>query len=99
MDVHFLFQGQRFVWDQEKACSNLAKHGVTFEIASQVFFDPFVRICEASIDEEQRDAAIGLVEDWSVLFVVHTWREEEAIRIVSARAATAQERRWYENNN
>jgi hypothetical protein len=99
MDVHFLFQGQLFVWDQVKACSNLAKHGVTFEAASQVFFDPFVRIYEASIDEERRDAAIGLIEDWSLLFVVHTWREEEAIRIVSARAATAQERRWYEDSN
>jgi uncharacterized DUF497 family protein len=99
MDVYFLLQGQRFVWDSEKASSNLSKHGVSFEAASQVFFDPFVRVLEASSDEEQRDAAIGLTEDWSLLFVVHVWREEDAIRIVSARLATAQERRWYEDSD
>ena len=98
MDVYFLYRGQRFVWDSEKASSNARKHGVTFEVACQVFFDPFVRMIDASPDEEGRDAAIGFAEDWSLLFVVHTWREEDTFRIVSARAATTQERRWYEDS-
>ena len=98
MDLHFLFHGQRFVWDSEKASSNAGKYGVSFEVACQVFFDPFIRIEDASIREEQRDAAIGLTEDWAVLFVVHLQREGETIRIISARPATAQERRRYEDS-
>jgi uncharacterized DUF497 family protein len=41
MDLHFLYFGQRFVWNSEKAFSNAAKHRVSFEVACQVFFDPF----------------------------------------------------------
>ena len=98
MDIHFLHLGQRFVWDAEKAASNQNKHGVSFEVASQVFFDPFFRMEDATDGDEQRDAAIGLTEDWSLLFVVHLVREAENIRILSARPTTAQERRSYENS-
>ncbi len=98
MDVYFLYHGQRFVWDSEKASSNTSKHGVSFESACQVFFDPFMRIEDASVGEEERDAAIGLAEDWTLLFVVHMLREGGTIRIISARPATAQERRSYEDS-
>ncbi len=97
MDVFFLCQGQRFVWDSEKASSNASKHGIGFETACQVFFDPFVRIEDAAVTEEKREAAIGLAEDWSLLFVVHMLRESETIRIISARPATPQERKSYED--
>jgi uncharacterized DUF497 family protein len=98
MDIHFLFHGQRFVWDSEKASINLSKHGVSFEVACQIFFDPFLRLEDASTGEEERDAAIGLTEDWTLLFVVHILREGETIRIISARPATAPERRSYEDS-
>ena len=98
MDLLFLYGGQRFVWDLEKASINLDKHGIAFEKACQVFFDPFVRLEDASDRGEPRSAAIGLTEDWSMLFVVHMWREGDSIRIVSARLATAQERRSYEDS-
>jgi uncharacterized protein len=98
MDIYFLFHGQRFVWDSEKASINFAKHSVSFELACQVFFDPFVRIEDASAGEEQREAAVGLTEDWSLLYVVHILREGDAIRIISARQATAPERRSYEDS-
>jgi hypothetical protein len=98
MDVFFLYQGQRFVWDSEKASGNISKHGVGFETACQVFFDPFVRVEDASVAEEKREAAIGLAEDWSLLFVVHMLRESETIRIISARSATLLERRSYEDS-
>ena len=98
MDIHFLFRGQRFVWDSEKASINLSKHGVSFEVACQIFFDPFLRLEDASTGEEERDAAIGLTEDWTLLFVVHILREGETIRIISARPATAPERRSYEDS-
>jgi hypothetical protein len=97
MDIHFLYHGLRFVWDLEKASSNAGKHGVSFEVACQVFFDPFIRIVDASAGGEQRDAAVGLTEDWSLLYVVHILREGDTIRIISARLATAQERREYED--
>jgi len=98
MDVNFLHLGQRFVWDSEKASSNAGKHGVSFEVACQVFFDPFIRIEDASGGGERREAAIGLTEDWVLLFVVHMVREDEAIRIISARPATAHERKSYEDS-
>jgi uncharacterized DUF497 family protein len=97
MDLAFLYQGQRFVWDIEKASKNLAKHGVTFEEACQVFFDPLLRVEDASVGGEHRDAVLGLTENWNLLFVVHMLREDDAIRIISARPATAPERRAYEN--
>ena len=99
MDIHFLLRGQRFVWDSEKASSNESKHGVAFEAACEVFFDPFIRIEDASVGGEQREAAIGLTEDWTLLFVVHMLREGDLLRLISARPATAQERRSYEDGD
>lgn len=98
MDVFFTFSGQRFRWDAEKALSNLAKHGIRFEQACEVFFDPFVCLVDATADEEPREAALGLAEDWTLLFVVHAVREAGVIRIISARPATRGERRVYEND-
>jgi uncharacterized DUF497 family protein len=98
MDIYFLLQGQRFVWNSEKASSNAEKHGVKFEIACEVFFDPFICIGDATVDEEVRDAAVGLTEDWTLLFVVHLLREGDTIRIISARPTTAWERRAYEDS-
>jgi hypothetical protein len=81
----------------EKAHSNFAKHGVRFEQACEVFFDPFVRLLDATAEGEVRTAALGLTEDWALLFVVHGVREGEVIRIISARPATGAERRLYED--
>ncbi len=95
MGVTFEIQGQVFEWDLRKASANLRKHNVSFEKACEVFFDPFVRLVDASERGESREAAIGLAEDWTRLFVVHVIRQE-AIRIISARPATSSERRDYE---
>lgn len=99
MDVFYLHQGQQFVWDAEKSAVNLAKHGIRFETACEIFLDPFVRDTDASVDEEPRTAAIGVTEDWKLLFVVHLIREDDFIRIISARPVTARERRFYEDSN
>lgn len=98
MEYEYLRQGQRFVWDNAKAAANLEKHGIDFEEACEVFFDPFLRLEDASVPNETRDAAIGLTEDWKLVLVVHLRRENDAIRVISARAATAQERRAYEDS-
>jgi len=98
MDIHFLYLGQHFVWDSEKASSNLSKHGLSSEQSCQIFFDPLIRLEDAGIGEEERNAAIGLTEDWTLLFVVHAIREGETIRIISARSATSPERRRCEDS-
>ena len=85
-----------FVWNREKAESNLRKHGVYFEAACEVFFDPFIRLLHSqTIGGEERESAIGMTEDWTLLVVVYALREQ-SIRIISARPATPQERKTYE---
>jgi hypothetical protein len=97
MDAQYELRGQTFEWDLEKAAANLLKHQVAFETACEVFFDPFLVLVDAGDDEESRDAAIGLTDDWSLLVVVHVVRQAGTLRIVSARPATPSERRKYEN--
>ena len=97
MDKFFERNGISFVWDREKAGKNVEKHGVTFQQAVSAFFDPFLRIVDASSEEEVRDAIIGMDENWDLLFVVHIIVEDDRVRVVSARKATRSERRDYEN--
>jgi uncharacterized DUF497 family protein len=97
VDVDFHYDGQRFVWDTQKADVNKIKHGTAFEQACSVFFDPFAAYEDASINAERRQAAIGHSEDSALLFVVHLVQEDDAIRIISAREATREERRLYED--
>ena len=97
MDVQFELQGVIFVWDETKATTNRTKHGVSFEQAAEVFFDPFVRVMDASVDGQFRSAAVGLDDHWNLLFVVHIESEGDAFRIISARRATPHERREYES--
>ncbi len=74
------------------------KHdGVTFQQAAQVFFDPLLVVVDASRNNEARDAVIGLDIRWNLLYVVYIERENDTIRIVSARKATRQEREYYES--
>lgn len=96
MDERNEVKGITFVWDADKAGSNLSKHGVSFIKATQVFFDPFLRVTDAGTGEEIRDAVIGMDERWNLLFVVHIEVEGDAIRIISARGANRSERHFYE---
>jgi len=97
VDVRYTLHGQTFEWNATKAATNLRKHGVSFEKACEVFFDPFLRLAGAGGEGEAREAAIGLTEDWTLLFVVRIVRRANAIRIISARPATAVERKRYEH--
>jgi uncharacterized DUF497 family protein len=47
--------------------------------------------------DEERDAVIGLDRRWNLLYVVYIERENEIIRIISARKATRKEREYYES--
>jgi hypothetical protein len=87
----------RFEWDEDKAASNVTKHGVTFDEASTVFSDPLAVIFE---DEEHspdeiREIIIGHSILERLLLVSFTERGEESVRIISVRKATKRERRDY----
>jgi uncharacterized protein len=98
MNVYFVLNGITFIWDDEKAQINPTNHdGITFWQAAESFFDPFLVVVDASRNEEARDAVIGLDTRWNLLYVVHIERQENVIRIISARKATRQERLQYEN--
>lgn len=97
MDIRFELNGLLCVWDEGKAKRNRQKHGVDFEAACEVFFDPFLRLVEASRNEEARDAAIGRDARSRLLFVVHIEFEGEYIRIISARKATREETKHYDS--
>jgi uncharacterized DUF497 family protein len=97
MEVVHHRNGITFTWDSEKAMSNTRKHGVTFETACEIFFDPFIRLLSSEVvGGDERDRGIGMTASWKLLVVVHHIRED-AVRIISARPATSQERLSYEN--
>ena len=88
-----------FEWDAEKAASNLAKHGVSFDEAATVFGDPLGRIVtdpRHSVSEE-RLVLLGHSHRQRLLTVMFTERGA-AIRLISARPATRQEQRDYEGS-
>jgi len=85
-----------FEWSAAKAASNLRKHGILFEDAARVFFDfGRIEIYDGRDNYgEDRWAVIGMVRA-AVLYVVYTVRDEETIRIISARKADAKEEQRY----
>jgi uncharacterized protein len=96
MSITYQLQGVLFEWDEGKARSNIQKHGVTFEDATEVFFDPFYQTGDASVDDnEERDFIIGYTFSQRLLLAVYTERGDRT-RIMSARAATRAERKVYE---
>lgn len=87
-----------FGWDDDKAKTNLTKHGVSFLEAASVFDDDLSITFldpDHSIDEE-RLIIIGHSSRGRLLFVSHADRDNQP-RIISARPATRRERRVYEN--
>ncbi len=87
-----------FEWDAEKAKANLQKHGVSFDEAATVFFDPLSITIPDPLHSgvESRFVITGLSQQQRHLVVVHTERVEK-IRIISARPATPGERKKYES--
>lgn len=98
MDVYFILNDVTFIWNDDKARINPQNHdGVTFQQATEAFFDPFLVVVDASRNDEARDAVIGLDKRWNLLYVVYIEREKDIIRIISARKATRKEREYYES--
>lgn len=89
-----------FEWNPDKAVLNLTKHSVSFQEAATVFNDS-LSVTFPDPDHsigENRYVIIGMSSFGQLLVVSHTDRENR-IRIISARIATRQERRFYEEGN
>ena len=85
----------KFEWDEKKAEINLAKHGVSFELGTEIFSDPQL----LSFDDDRKDYGeireVGIGEtEGVILYVVFTVRGEQ-IRIISTRKANKEEREAY----
>lgn len=89
----------RFDWDPKKAALNLTNHRVSFEEAETGFADPLARIFgdDEHSFEERRQAIFGHSSANRLLLVSFAEREDDIIRIISARLATPKEGRRYAN--
>jgi uncharacterized DUF497 family protein len=88
----------KFEWDEAKAAANLAKHGISFDEASEVFKAPHrISISDTRHDYgEERTNTTGMVNGILVLTVTHTDRQG-VVCLISARPASRRERnRYYE---
>ncbi|HWK88370.1 MAG TPA: BrnT family toxin [Longimicrobium sp.] len=86
-----------FEWDTDKAAANFAKHGVSFLEAETLFSDPLAILHDDPEHSSSEDRFVALGQSYlgRILFVVYAERRG-VIRIISARKATAGERRAYE---
>jgi len=86
---------QKFEYDQSKSLANLAKHGIDFLVAQQLWNDPEALEVRAKSDDEERFIVIGLIEDkhWSAII---TYRND-SIRLISVRRSRKQEVLLYES--
>lgn len=91
-----------FEWAPAKAAANLAKHGVSFNRAAQVFLDPLMLSLydEEHSEADERWITMGVDRNNVLFVVVHTFKESNddnaMIRIISARRATKHEAQEYE---
>ena len=87
----------RFEWDKAKEALNIKKHGISFEEILPMFDDPLFwekeDFAHSSLDET-RYIGTAKVNGFSVIISCYT--ERERIRIISARASTKEEEKFYE---
>lgn len=84
-------------WDEAKDRANRAKHGVSFPEAAELLMagaDYLEIYDEAHSETEDRFIAIGPIARGLIL-VVWTDRDEDVVRIISARWATPREADLY----
>lgn len=87
-----------FEWDGRKNVINKKKHGVSFEEAQTVFLDENALLIHDPDHsrEEDRFVILGLSAKFRILLVCHCYRKnDEVIRIISARKATRKEEKQY----
>ena len=86
-----------YEWNLVKERLNIAKHGVDFEEAKSVFADEFALVLfdEDHSNDEERFLILGTRQKERILLVVHCYRENDTIRIISSRKATKNETKQY----
>ena len=93
-----------FEWDPVKAKTNLKKHGISFEEASEIFLDPLqLSFCDDEHSgQEEHWITLGTTKNHKLRLVVHTflvyYQEQVTVRIISARPATTHEQKQYEDS-
>ncbi len=88
----------RFEWDARKNIANHHKHGVSFDEAQTAFADEFGRLLADPdhSEDEDRFVFMGLSARLRLLVVCHCYRNDDVIRIISARKANRLEESQYE---
>lgn len=86
-----------FEWDENKEKINISKHGLDFSTAALVFRDQnrLEWFDELHSDYEDRYITIGEINGIAVVLMVVYTERGDAIRLISARKVTKQERRMY----
>jgi uncharacterized DUF497 family protein len=88
-----------FEWDEKKNAANQQKHGISFEEAKMVFFDPLHSEIYDRVHSgffEDRWKAFGPIGP--TLIMVSCAERKGRIRILSARKATTIEKEAYYGN-
>lgn len=87
----------RFQWDPANDAANQRKHGIAFTEAETVFSDEQALLLDDPDHSatEQRFILLGLSATLRILVVIHCYREDDVIRLISARKATRPERAQY----
>jgi uncharacterized protein len=99
VNIRYEYHGFTFTWDSTKAGTNFKKHGVSFEEACAAVLNEIQVMERADEEGEQRWAIIAYARSdrfAGPLYVIVVEQGDEAWRIISARGATPQERKRYE---
>jgi uncharacterized DUF497 family protein len=90
-----------YEWDHSKAGANYRKHGVRFDEAVTVFNDPLAAVFadEDHSVSEAREVIVGYSLRRRLLIVSFTERENQRVRVISARLATRRETQAHENHS
>ena len=91
----------KFEWDENKNEINKAKHQLSFEEASTVFYDEFAVLFDdpEHSEDESRFLMLGYSQTAKLCIVSHCYRNGDTIRLISARKATKSERQYYNDYN
>lgn len=85
----------KYEWNKTKAQGNIRKHGIDFADAVIALEDENALTIDDNDADEQRFKTLGMGATFKVLFVVHAERNEDCIRIISARKAESKEIKQY----
>ncbi len=85
----------KYEWNKIKAKENLRKHGVDFADAVISLEDENALTIEDHDHNEQRFKTLGMSSFLNILYVIHTEREFNRTRIISARKADRQQIKHY----